>query len=141
MTAPFFPEWPALGPDEDLQERLDFNEAIRRLLSEEADVLFLLAGKSNGGESTIALFVGCNDLFYWACADCEPIPPVTYGIGKNEAAFWQLYDLVREHGPRGASLWCCLRRGMQPQRPIRERWKADGFWPVELDACAEPAPS
>ena len=134
----FFPDWPTLAPEPPGTDRWGPEAALRLLLSEQADVLFLLSATTCEGQPVLALYVNCNDLFFWAYADCEEIPPVG---GKNDGPFWQLYDLVREHGPRGALLWCCLQRNMQPQRPIRERWKADGFWPVELDACVEPAPS
>lgn len=96
--------------------------AIERLIME--DVLFVGKG--------MKAVVWCNDLFWWACADTEKIE-------YNEIQ--SLWDAFEKDGHRGAMKWCCLKRGMQPQLPIRKRWKEDGFWNDELEALKDPGPS
>src|SRR5688572_10738186 len=42
----------------------------------------------NGGETYgISVQVLCNDVFYWACADAEPIPCIG-GSVESDAPFW-----------------------------------------------------
>lgn len=96
--------------------------AIEQLLL--AEVL-LVDGK-------MKISVLCNDLFWWACADYEEI---------DYEEIESLWDVWEKDGDRGVMKWCCFKRGMQPQLPIRKRWKADGFWDDELEALKDPGPS
>jgi hypothetical protein len=75
----------------------------------------------------------CNDLFWWATADNEPLPLLGFGA-IHEAPFWDLYARVRAGGHDGAEVWCCLRRGMRPQTPIERQWRETGLWTAELEA-------
>lgn len=77
--------------------------------------------------------MNCSDVFYWACADAEPLPPVGFGADLDRP-FWDLYDAVRKDGDAGATRWCCLRRGMRPQTPLEKRMRERGEWTPELEA-------
>lgn len=84
-----------------------------------------------GGE-TVVLFVNCNDLFWWACADAEDLTlsevPELYMMWKNDKNW-------------GVSKWCCKKRNMQPQLPIREDMKKEGVWEEWMDKLEDPGPS
>lgn len=84
------------------------------------------------GESTTVLFVLCNDLFYWATADGEPLPNSEIG---------NLYKLHMANKRYGSIKWCCLRRNLRPQVPIVARMKEAGYWDAELEALPAPEPS
>lgn len=140
---PAIKDWPPFPPHdmgthpktgEPWSERLMGNEAVALLLAE--DIVCILAPcqkHKDEDEAAPTLWVNCSDLFYWACADAEPLPPVGFG-GDLEAPLWDLYDRVRRDGPHGASVWCCLRRGMRPQTPIERNWRRDLLWTDELEA-------
>ena len=137
--------WPKFGPFGEGIGRKDpsrymHEDALCLLLAEEG-LLFISGGRSHFltseserediETSSLRLSVNCNDTFHYACADSQPVPfPVDY-VGEHP--FWDLYDLVREHGGRGAIKWACLRRKQLPLSPIVNRWKADGFWDEELE--------
>lgn len=74
---------------------------------------------------TIVLFVNCNDVFAWACADAEPIM-----LSELRA----LYDRWRANRSWGAIQWCCLKRGVRPQAPVLKDMKAAGMWDEALEA-------
>jgi len=81
---------------------------------------------------TIEIRVLCNDLFYWACADCEELP------------FNQIQPLYEEwikDKRWGSSIWCCRRRNLRPQVPIVEDMKKAGVWTEELEKLPSPHPS
>lgn len=73
---------------------------------------------------TIVLFVNCNDVFYWGCADAEPLPL---------SELRRLYEMWRE-SPAGPTRWCCLRRGMRPQHPVMDDMRKAGTWTADLEA-------
>ena len=79
-------------------------------------------GKSEG--STIVLFVICNDVFGWACADAEDLP-------FNEIPI--LYKMWKKDNIWGSTKWCCLHRNKKPQLPVIEAMKKDGVWDESLD--------
>lgn len=73
---------------------------------------------------TLVLFLNCNDVFEWACAEgCE----VTY----NELP--RLFDMVRADERYGAIKWACIKRNLQPQAPLKDMMIKDGAWTEELD--------
>jgi hypothetical protein len=85
-----------------------------------------------GAFLAIGVFVNCNDLFYWACADAER-------IGHSEVE-----DLYRQHladKQWGAWIWCCKHRKLQPQEPVKKDMIKAGAWTDELEALPKPAPS
>ncbi|MFH1739347.1 MAG: hypothetical protein ABIH23_10105 [bacterium] len=82
--------------------------------------------------STIVLFVLCNDLFYWASADGEC-------IRCDEIEL--LYKMHKADKVWGSSKWCCKRRGLKPQVPIQVDMKKDGAWEDWMDDLEDPSPS
>jgi len=84
-----------------------------------------------GGPSeglTIVLFVICNDIFAWGCADAEDLP-----ISELE----NLYKMWLKNNKWGSTKWCCIRRKEKPQRPAVELMKKDGAWDDELECLSE----
>lgn len=79
-----------------------------------------------------ALEVFCSDLFYWGCADAEP-------IALDEIAGYQeCVALLPEHG---SALWVCRKRQMRPQAAAYEVMIPEESWalfdaagPVRTDA-------
>ena len=106
-------------------------QALSQLLSEE--ILFanyreiILDGKKCG--HTCVLFVNCNDIFAWGCADAEDIP--------NEEALEKLYNYCVKYPVWGASIWCCMQRKTKPQAAAVNRMKEAKEWPIELDELEE----
>lgn len=78
------------------------------------------------GPSTF-LFVLCNDVFAWGCADGEDLP------ADQIEPLWKLW---KSH-PDGVIKWCCIQRNEQPQRPIKESMKKSGSWDAELEALPQ----
>lgn len=119
-----------LPPREEWPEMTDpymVTDAIVFLLL--SDVVYIL-----GGDTAPTLHVNCNDLFYWACADCEPLPFVGFGLEHNREVL-NLYNTHRAHpGGFGAAKWACLRRKMRPQRPFEELMRKSGAWDADLEA-------
>ena len=118
-------------------QHADFTEImLAKLLID--DVLFV--GDFNTGpffvsdkpspESTACVWINCNDLFSWGCADCEPLS------AQEIPAFFKEY----KKDPRNASTrWCCRKRNLQPQRPIIEQMKKDGEWDEEFENIGKNA--
>ena len=121
--------WPEFPPLPGHALRPGAFEALALLVLDEVVVPLASAPQ----DATVALLVGCNDLFWCGCADAERIPPIHFGADL-EAPFWDLYDAVRANGQHGALRWCCLRRGMRPQAPIERRWREAGLWDEALEA-------
>lgn len=72
----------------------------------------------------VVLFVNCNDLFAWGCADAEDLP------------YEQLGPLLRMHmaGKWGSDKWCCKQRNERPQKPVEKRMREDGAWDEMMEA-------
>lgn len=99
----------------------------------------------------VTFFVTCNDLFYWATADCEKLTPENIGMLKQAVVdvrtamgvpggewprgrdFKDGWDEWWHAGGRAAELFCARVRKMRPQRPC---YKAipDALKPL-FDAC------
>ena len=77
---------------------------------------------------TIVLFVNCNDVFAWGCADGEELP-------LNEVQ--TLFKMWHEDKSWGAAKWCAIRRNQKPQPPVIEAMKQNGLWSAEMDALGE----
>lgn len=102
-----------------------------RLWPEAAVALMLLSDDVvvvNGAK----LVVLCNGLFYWECADAEPLPTVGYEDDREEL-FWQLYERIRANPKWGSAQWCILQRKQKPQKAIEEEMKEEGAWLPEFD--------
>lgn len=83
-------------------------------------------GKSSG--QTIVLYVVCNDVFGWACADAEDIT-------LNELlTLYKMWEADKVWGP---AKWCCLKRNLKPQAAIEKIMKEDGVWNNQMDCLKE----
>jgi hypothetical protein len=67
------------------------------------------------------LCVNANDVFWWACADAEPIR-----LDELEAFYrtWKAGGYVE---------WLCLKRRMRPQAPYVELLQREGRWTPALE--------
>jgi hypothetical protein len=89
-------------------------------------------GDSAEQPETIVLFVGLNDVFYWGCADCEPLP---------YCEVEPLYRAWKADHDWGVIRWGCLRRKLAPQVPMEKMMREDGKWDAEMEALPKPRPS
>lgn len=78
----------------------------------------LFEPKDGQDDEPAAIYINCNDLFMWGCAEAIPLPQTEIG---NFYKAWK-------SGKHGATEWCCVRQNMQPQKPIREMMKKAGAW-------------
>lgn len=76
-------------------------------------------------DGTWELLCNCNDIFYWACADAEPVKPSDIAT---------LYTLVRDNRHWGAVHWCALKRQMRPQVPVMDSMRKSGGWTPAMEA-------
>ena len=67
----------------------------------------------------ICIFVICNDVFAWGCADAEDLP---YEEIEN------LYNMVKKDVNYGSTIWCIIQRKELPQKPVFERIQKEGIW-------------
>jgi hypothetical protein len=74
--------------------------------------------------TSYTMYVNCNDLFYWACADAEEITTEEFDSLEECLAINERY---------GSLLWCCRKRGMRPQTPYYRCFPED-MKPL-FDAC------
>ena len=80
---------------------------------------------------TIVLFVSCNDVFAWGCADAEELP-------HEEVR--RLYEMWKAREHWGATEWCCLRRKMRPQAPVERDMRTADAWTAALEALPPREP-
>ena len=120
------------GPELSYQDKdgesvqfFDETSALAELLA--AEVLFCNTGTFNG-KDTVVLFINCNDLFAWGCADGEEF------TSDEIEPLWRAWHA---DGGRGVEQWVCLRRKMRPQYCVIQEWKRDGKWTAALDALPE----
>lgn len=73
---------------------------------------------------TIVLFVICNDVFAWGCADAEELP-------LHELV--NLYKMWRAEKGWGTTKWCCKRRNQKPQGPVEKKMREVGKWDAMMD--------
>lgn len=80
--------------------------------------------------SVIHFSIDCSDMFWWGCADGEPLTPETLpelmqacddAKAAGESACW------------GPELYCCRRRKSRPQGAAYKHLP-EVLWPL-LDAC------
>ena len=88
--------------------------------------------KEKGAYLGIGVFVNCNDLFYWACADGESL---------DDSDVEYLYRCYLTNNNWGGSIWACKKRNLQPQVPMKKDMIKDGVWTDELEALPKPEPS
>lgn len=71
------------------------------------------------------VYVNCNDVFAWGCADCEVLE--THEIES-------LYRLWSDERLGGAEIWCLIKRKELPQGPVAKQLKKHGW---DLEALAK----
>lgn len=107
------------------EEFCDEERALSILLLD--DKVFCNTGTFND-EKTVCLFVNCSDVFAWGCADAEAFTT------SDIPAIWKLYH---ENQNYGTAKWCCLKRNMQPQAPVKQRMIEHGVWDDAMEALPE----
>lgn len=68
------------------------------------------------------LFVNCNDIFAWGCADSEDID-----YEEIETLF-RMWEKDPEWGP---AIWCIIKRKEMPQKPVEEKIRKAGIWDLD----------
>lgn len=76
-------------------------------------------------ESTVVLFVLCNDLFAWGCADAESF---------TTTDILPLYKHYLTHKTWGSAKWCCIKRNEKPQRPVEKLMREAGVWDEVMES-------
>ena len=118
--------------DKDKEEiYFDEDEAILQLLAE--GILFCNYRTHSSDDKkltndgkTIVLFLNCNDVFAWACADAEDVSSIE--------ELKSLYDYCEKYGAwQGSTIWVCMKRKQKPQRPLEKLLKDNNAWPIEID--------
>ena len=111
-------------------EHCDVEHCLSVLLHD--DVLFanerrFLDGKDVDGP-TVVLFVNCNDLFAWGCADAESLPYDEVG---------KLFRMHRANAGWGSQKWCAIRRNLKPQPPAQRLMEMAGAWDAQMEALPD----
>lgn len=98
----------------------------------------LISWRTDGEYAPVTFWVNCNDLFYWACSDCEDITPENMPILKQ--AFADLEEAYPDIGKCWAGeLFAARVRGMRPQRPVLDKYD-ERIRPLFLAAGPERDP-
>ena len=79
------------------------------------------------GESTLCVFVLCNDVFAWGTADAENIT-ATEDVDIETNELYRLMTYVLENKVWGGTKYACWKRNLQPQKPVINRLKSEGIW-------------
>lgn len=79
-------------------------------------------------EATIVLFVRCNDVFAWGCADAEPL--TTEDVPN-------LFEECEKDPKFGMEKWVCKKRNEKPQKPYADMIKEKGCWNDEMESLPE----
>jgi len=86
-----------------------------------AEVLMCNNGKFEH-DTTVCLFVLCNDVFAWGCGDAEPV---------TCTEIQDLYEHWRKDKTWGTDVWCIKRRGEMPQKPVEDDIRRKGIWDLD----------
>ena len=107
----------------------DEEQALAELLA--GDDLLLIGGSAgpffdpvDEDDTPATIYVNCNDLFAWACAEALPLPKDEIG------SFYKAWKT----GKYGTTRWSCIKKNLQPQFPVRERMKELGRWDDMMEA-------
>jgi hypothetical protein len=91
-----------------------------------------LCWRTDGEYAPVTFFFNCNDLFYWACADCEDLTPENIDVWEQAIADCKAAN--ETYGTIWAdSLFCCRVRGERPQNCCYPKDHPE-LWPL-FDAC------
>lgn len=136
-----------------MREQVEFVREVLSLgdgFNELGDLWESISWRTDGEYAPWSFSVNCNDVFYWACADCEDLtrenlPLLKQSVLDVRAAVGvpagRLHgDDVSKHfddwysaGHRGATLFCARVRKMRPQRPMYKHLP-EALHPL-FDAC------
>jgi hypothetical protein len=112
-------------------ETFDENEALAHLLL--ANVVFCnqreyveIDGTIAG--STTVIFMCCNDVFMWACADGEAL------LNDDIKPLFLAWHADKHFGP---TRWVCIKRQEKPQGPIVTGMKNAGVWDDVMEALPD----
>lgn len=127
------PPWEDRLYIEDWREDSDDNLALARLLEDEIvytiDRLYqtkVFKWQESKLETTMVIFVLCNDLFAWGAADAESLDDIK-----------GLYKMHMADQRWGYARWCCIHRNEQPQDPVKIDMIKDGTWDEVMEALPE----
>lgn len=85
----------------------------------------------------ITIFVECNDLFFWACADCEEIES-DQEVEDLRQAFTDAEKAYEHGGAYAPLLWVARKRKMRPQDPYYKYFN-EALHPL-FNACGPERP-
>lgn len=88
--------------------------------------------RSAADGNTVVIYVNCNDVFMWACADAEDLPQSEIGN------LYRMWEADKKWGP---IKWCCQQRDLQPQKPMADAMKAEGSWDDEMERLRPNEPT
>lgn len=74
--------------------------------------------RTDGEYAPLSIFVNCNDLFYWAMADCETLTPENIEVFEQSIKDTnKAINNENESNEWGPLLFCARVRKMRPQTP------------------------
>ena len=104
---------------------------------EEYELRDMLFWRTDSKYAPVTFMINCNDIFYWGCADLEPITPENIGILEQSGKDYK--EIGKSIDPKSSmyeleipALFCARVRKMRPQGACYPEDKA--YWPL-LDAC------
>lgn len=98
------------------------------LWTREAHYVFNKGSKFEDSGEGIVVFVNCNDVFAWGCADAEELP-------HDEVV--NLFMEWHKSNRWGPVRWVCFRRNEKPQAPVARDMKAAGAWDERMEALPD----
>ena len=109
------------------------NEFVFRVLSitDEYDARHDITWCVDRERDEVEFFANCNDLFWWATADSEPITPEN--VDEFERAYRDANAVGKFGTIWGAELFCARVRKMRPQGAAYPK-DCPEIWPL-FDAC------
>lgn len=117
-------EWPN-SKKHGTEERFEPTLALAHLLINEVVFINRLHWRDDVPEDVkqnITVFVNCNDVFAWGCADSEDLP-----LHELE----NLYRMWLKDPAWGSAVWCMQKRSWMPQKPVEKRIRAAGIWDLD----------
>jgi len=76
----------------------------------------------------IKLWINCNDVFAWACADAEDV---------HYDDIESIYKSWLADKKCGGIKWAIRKRGMPPQEPMVDLFKENGCWDEEMESIRQ----
>ena len=110
-------------------EQAHFTHEVLALLAE-TDCLLSIWWRCDGEFAPVTFFVNANDVFEWACADCEILTPDDLPALRQAISEVRAIDEAKKD--EGFTLWVARKRGMRPQRPA---YPKDERIRALFDAC------